>query len=43
MSVRIYNLLWNLKRFWRKNITRVYVDLGAECPLFFLNLEGRFL
>ncbi len=40
MSVKTYNLLWNLKMFWRRNVRKAYVDLRAKGPLFFLNDLG---
>lgn len=41
MNIRIYNLLWNMKMFFRRYGKRVYVDLGAIniSPLFFFNDE----
>ena len=30
MSVKIYNFLWDLKMFYKRNIKRIYLDLGAN-------------
>ena len=37
MSVKIYNLLWNIRMFWRRNVKRTYVDFGVKAPFLFLN------
>ena len=37
MNVKTYNFLWGLRMFWRKQIKKIYIDLGALHPFIFLN------